>query len=53
MLFSDLQDRRPLLFVDASAAGWDGYDKYPLSRYPRLAAYVAATYYRIEDLGAW
>jgi hypothetical protein len=50
MLFTDLRDRRPLLFVDASAAGWDGYDKYPLSRYPRLAAYVAATYDRIEEV---
>ena len=44
MLFADLETRRPLLFVDAAAAGWDGYDKFPLARYPRLAAYVAAHY---------
>ena len=38
MLLSDFEQRRPLLFVDASAAGWDGYDKYPLTRYPLLRA---------------
>ena len=43
MLFADLEQRRPALFVDAAAAGWDGYDKFPLARYPRLRAYVDAT----------
>ena len=46
MLFSDLEQRRPRLFVDAAAAGWDGYDKFPLARYPRLGAYVATHYDR-------
>ncbi|HEX3904096.1 MAG TPA: hypothetical protein VH853_14750 [Polyangia bacterium] len=44
MLFADLERRRPVLFVDAAAAGWDGYQKYPLARYPRLRAYVDAHY---------
>ena len=44
MLFADLDQRRPALFVDAAAAGWDGYDKFPLARYPRLRAYVAEHY---------
>lgn len=44
MLFADLEARRPALFVDAAAAGWDGYEKFPLARYPRLAAYIAAHY---------
>jgi hypothetical protein len=44
MLFADLEQRRPALFVDAAAAGWDGYDKFPLARYPRLAAYVDQHY---------
>jgi hypothetical protein len=48
MLFQDLDRRRPVLFVDASAAGWDGYDKYPLERYPRLAAYLRQHYQRVE-----
>ena len=48
MLFADLEARRPLLFVDAAAAGWDGYDKFPLARYPRLAAYVGAHYVPAE-----
>lgn len=44
MLFADLEQRRPALLVDAAAAGWDGYDKFPLARYPRLRAYVAEHY---------
>jgi hypothetical protein len=49
MLFADLDRRQPLLFADAAAAGWDGYNKFPVSRYPRLAAYLAQHYQRIED----
>ncbi len=48
MLFADLDQRRPALFVDAAAAGWDGYGKYPLSRYPRLRAYVERNYRPVE-----
>jgi hypothetical protein len=47
MLFEDLEQRRPALFVDAAAAGWDGYDKYPISRYPQLAAYLAGHYRQV------
>ena len=50
MLFADLEARRPVLFVDAAAAGWDGYDKFPIARYPRLAAYVAAHYALAETV---
>jgi hypothetical protein len=49
MLFSDLEARRPALFIDAAAAGWDGYDKFPLTRYPRLAAYVDRHYRPVEN----
>ena len=48
MMFADLDRRRPALFVDAAAAGWDGYDKFPLSRYPRLRAYVDRYYRPVE-----
>jgi len=48
MLFADLEQRRPALFVDAAAAGWDGYGKYPISRYPRLRAYVDSHYQPVE-----
>jgi hypothetical protein len=48
MLFADLEQRRPALFVDAAAAGWDGYGKYPLARYPRLRAYVDRTYRPVD-----
>ena len=48
MLFADLDQRRPTLFVDAAAAGWDGYDKFPLARYPRLQSYVDRYYRPVE-----
>jgi len=50
MLFSDLDRRRPALFVDAAAAGWDGYDKYPVTRYPTLRAYVERHYQPLETV---
>jgi PAS domain S-box-containing protein len=50
MLFADLDRRRPTLFVDAAAAGWDGYDKYPLTRYPALRAYVERHYRPVDTL---
>jgi hypothetical protein len=49
MLFADLERRRPALFVDAAAAGWDGYAKYPVARYPRLLVYVDRNYRRLEE----
>ena len=48
LLFSDLETRRPTLLVDAAAAGWDGYDKFPIARYPRLRAYVDSHYIPAE-----
>ncbi len=48
MLFADLERRRPLLFLDAAAAGWDGYGKFPLARYPRLLDYVERHYQPVE-----
>jgi hypothetical protein len=51
MLFDDLERRRPALLVDAAAAGWDGYEKYPLARYPRLRDYVARHYRPVENDG--
>jgi hypothetical protein len=44
MLFADLDSRRPRWFVDAAAAGWDGYASFPLPRFPRLDVYVQAHY---------
>jgi hypothetical protein len=48
MLFADLDQRRPALFVDAAAAHWDGYEKFPVDRYPRLRSYVDQHYRRVE-----
>ncbi len=44
MLFADLESRRPPILVDAAAAGWDGYAKFPIKRYPRLQSYVDQHY---------
>ncbi len=49
MLFQDLELRRPPLFVDAAAAGWDGYEKYPVDRYPELARYRDEHYRAVES----
>jgi hypothetical protein len=48
MLFRDLELRRPLLFVDAAAAGWDGYDKFAVDHYPELARYRTEHYRPVE-----
>ena len=48
LLFDDLNRRQPPLLVDLAPAGWNGYDRFPLSRYPRLDAYVRA-HYRERD----
>lgn len=44
MLFDDLARRKPRFLVDASTAGWDHYGAFPMTRYPRLEAYVKAHY---------
>ncbi len=48
MLFDDLDRRQPRFLVDVAPAAWNGYDRFPLSRYPRLDAYVRA-HYRERD----
>lgn len=47
LLLDDLEQRRPALFLDTAVAGWKGYGKFPLRRYPALDTYVA-THYRID-----
>ncbi|HEX7599709.1 MAG TPA: hypothetical protein VF518_15940, partial [Polyangia bacterium] len=48
LLWADLESRKPALFVDAAAAGWNGYDKFPITRYPRLATYLRQHYRPVE-----
>jgi 4-amino-4-deoxy-L-arabinose transferase-like glycosyltransferase len=48
MLFDDLDRRQPRFLVDVAPAAWNGYDRFPLSRYPRLDTYVRA-HYRERD----
>ncbi len=44
MLFDDLDRRQPRFLVDVAPAAWNWYDRFPMSRYPRLDAYVRAHY---------
>lgn len=44
LLLDDLDKRRPELILDTAAAGWKGYGKYQLSRYPQFASYVVSHY---------
>ena len=44
MLFDDLRDRPPTWILDTAIAGWKGYEKFPLHRYPALNSFVARHY---------
>jgi hypothetical protein len=53
-LFADLERRQPRWILDAAAAGWDGYAAFPISRYPRLEAYIRQRYVlagRVDGVG--
>jgi len=43
-LLQDLERNRPELIIDAAAGKLDEFDRLPLSRFPRVAAIVAAHY---------
>jgi 4-amino-4-deoxy-L-arabinose transferase-like glycosyltransferase len=45
-LFADLDRHAPALFVDTAPADLHGWSRYPLTRYPALAAYVAQHFER-------
>jgi hypothetical protein len=47
LLLQDLDQRRPTYVLDTAAAGWKGYAKFPIERYPELKAYLD-THYRIQ-----
>jgi hypothetical protein len=44
LLLEDLENRRPTLVLDTAAAGWKGYGKFPVERFPALKGYLAAHY---------
>ena len=49
-LMQELEAKRPVFFVDSSLGPQRFFDKYPLSRYPRLAAFVEANYVEVEPV---
>jgi hypothetical protein len=50
LLLDDLEHRKPALILDTAAAGWKGYGKYPIARFPEFAAYVSAHYREAERI---
>jgi hypothetical protein len=49
LALQDLDSRRPVLIVDTAAVNLKSYGKFPISRYPALAAYLLAHYVRAGD----
>lgn len=47
MLFADLERTPPAYIVDTSPGNYHDYGKYPIAKYPELAAYLKA-HYRLE-----
>ena len=47
LLMTDLEVKRPVWILDTASAGWKGYGKFPIARYPELAAYLGS-YYRAK-----
>lgn len=43
-LWEDFRARPPKVFVDTSGGGYRHWDRFPLSRFPRLAEFVASGY---------
>jgi len=50
-LFADLDAHPPKVVVDTSPSGYRGYDRLPVSAFPRLASWLQAGYERAEAAG--
>lgn len=50
MFIADLEERRPIFFVDTSPGNYHDYGKYPVSKYPILSRYLAANYEQFNQL---
>ena len=51
MFFSDLERHKPVYFIDTSPAALHDYEHFPVSKYPRLADYLAANYKEEANVG--
>lgn len=47
-LLSELDTARPAFLVDTSLAPYRSFTKYPLEKFPRLAAFVATNYLEVD-----
>jgi hypothetical protein len=47
LLMTDFEVKRPVWILDTASAGWKGYGKFPIARYPEFAAYLGS-YYRAK-----
>ena len=50
LLQADLNANPPALIVDAAAAGWSDFAKYPMSNYKVLADLVASHYHMVSEV---
>ena len=46
MFFADMENRKPIYFIDTSPGNYHDYGKYPLSKYPKLMSYLSDHYNR-------
>ena len=51
LLFEDLERHPPAMVIDTSGPGYFAFAKFPPSRYPRLQAFLDASYARTEVAG--
>jgi len=51
LLFEDLERHPPAMVIDTSGPGYFAFAKFPPSRYPRLQAFLDASYARTDVAG--
>jgi hypothetical protein len=54
LLMEDLERSRPAFILDTAPSGLYGWDRYPFRDFPRLQAFVKASYRAVADVdGVW
>ncbi len=50
LLMEDLERRRPVFVLDTAPAGLHGWDRYPITDFPRLDRFVRSGYRTVADI---